>query len=183
MVENVIHCTLDVAGNDLLCFPHLLPSPVHELPQTRPDQFSRRRRQSRRFPRWHTARNIRDQLSLRGDFDQTVFEKFFLRDMKGQIFPATGTGHIKCLPGHFFRRDHNVFGGHSLRGMRRDHPAVFETAAVFRQPNRLQFSPVMVQQDKLIRVARRDRQTAVIDLIIGRFQVHRQANDIPFGNR
>ena len=97
-------------------------------------------------------------------------------------FPARTTD-IKRLFRHLFRRDNHIFRGHSLRRMGSHHPAVFQPPEILRKPDRGQFPPVGIQQKIFVPAARRNRQTAVVDLVFRCSQIHCKTDNIAFPDR
>ena len=63
------------------------------------------------------------------------------------------------------------------------HPAVFQPPEILRKPDRGQLPPVGIQQKVFVPVARRNRQTAVVDLVFRRPQIHRKTDNIAFPDR
>ena len=103
--------------------------------------------------------------------------------MQRQVeFPARTTD-IKCLFRHLFRRDNHIFRGHSLRCMGSHHPAVFQSAEILRKPDSGQFPPLGIQQKIFVPAARRNRQTAVVDLVFRCPQIHGKTDNIAFPDR
>ena len=121
--------------------------------------------------------------TFRPDRHQLLFEIFLLRHMQRKVeFPARTTD-IKRLIRHLFRRDNHIFRGHSLRRMGSHHPAVFQPPEILRKPDRGQFPPVGIQQKIFVSVARRNRQTAVVDLVFRSSQIHGKTDNITFPDR
>ena len=121
--------------------------------------------------------------TFRPDRHQLLFEILLFRYMQGKVeFPARTTD-IKRLFRHLFRRDNHIFRGHSLRCMGSHHPAVFQSAEILRKPDRGQFPPVGIQQKIFVPAARRNRQTAVVDLVFRCPQIHCKTDNIAFPDR
>ena len=168
----------DIPEFILPAFPHQLmrirTTLLHDLFRGFPN------RDLRNFSRSDQVMNGK---TFRPDRHELLFEILLLRHMQRQLELSARTPDIKRLFRHLLRRDNHIFRGHSLRRMRRHHPAVFHSPELLRQPDRGQLAPVGIQQQIFVPVVGRNRQTAVVDLEIRRPQVHGEADDVAFPDR